>query len=246
MPSEICDYSGTDYKNFWSAEDRRYEDLTERLVLRQLLPQKAKNILELGAGFGRLLDEYVGRTKQVVLLDYAANLLLQAKAGATSHNLEVSLINGNIYELPFKNNSFETVVLVRVSHHLEDPPSVFLEIFRVLEPGGNFIFEYANKRHVLAVLKFLFGRAEYNPFSAEPVRRGQATFFNFSPAEIEKQLKQTGFRIIKIKSVSNFRAPFIKKIFSYKILAFFDRLWSWIFTPLRFGPSIFVKALKPE
>src|ERR1035437_4407732 len=41
---------------FWAS--RAYEDLCDRLALRALLPATGEQLLPLGAGFGRLTDEY--------------------------------------------------------------------------------------------------------------------------------------------------------------------------------------------
>lgn len=246
MEPKICDYTGNDYRKFWAGQNRRYEDLTERLVLRRLLPPKTGNILELGAGFGRLLPEYFPRTREIILLDFAENLLDKARKKPVPAGVKISFIKGNIYQLPLADNSVETAVMVRVSHHLEEPLLVFKEVFRVLKPAGVFIFEYANKRHALEVLRFFLGRTANKPFSREIFQRGDLVYFNFHPADIHEKVKAAGFQITKEISVSNFRHPIFKKLLPYQALAFFDRLFSWPFSLLKFGPSIFIKAVKPK
>ena len=55
----ICDYEGSDYRErFWEQADRGYEDAAERLAIRRLLPANGRRLAEIGAGFGRLVDEY--------------------------------------------------------------------------------------------------------------------------------------------------------------------------------------------
>lgn len=246
MEPKICDYSKTNYKKFWKEQDRRYEDLTERLVLRQFLPKTSENILELGAGFGRLLTEYFGRTQKIILFDYSQELLDEAKKLPVPSGVQVDFIRGNVYQLPFPDSSIETAVMVRVAHHLEEPLLVFKEIFRVLKPGGVFIFEYANKRHALEVLRFIFGRTKNRPFDREIFQRGGDVFYNFHPAFIEEKLCQAGFQIKKQASVSNFRHWIFKKLLPYQVLAFLDMFFGWLFTVTKFGPSIFVKVVKPN
>ena len=60
MPeSRICDYEGSNYRTeFWEGKDRDYEDRVERVALRRMLPPQGRRLLEIGAGFGRLTDEY--------------------------------------------------------------------------------------------------------------------------------------------------------------------------------------------
>ena len=55
----ICDYEGSNYRTeFWEGKDRDYEDRVERVALRRLLPASGRRLLEIGAGFGRLTNEY--------------------------------------------------------------------------------------------------------------------------------------------------------------------------------------------
>ncbi len=47
----VCDYEGSDYQSsFWDQGGREYEDRTEAIALKQLLPKHGRLMLELGAG----------------------------------------------------------------------------------------------------------------------------------------------------------------------------------------------------
>ncbi len=75
----VCDYEGSDYRaRFWEDGGRDYEDRVERVALRRLLPPAGDTLIEVGAGFGRLADEYRGY-KRVVLFDYSRTLLREAQ-----------------------------------------------------------------------------------------------------------------------------------------------------------------------
>ena len=63
VPTEtksVSNYDGYDYdKEFWQAEDRRYEDLNEKRVVRYLLDSikgSVEVIVDSGCGFGRLFQ----------------------------------------------------------------------------------------------------------------------------------------------------------------------------------------------
>jgi SAM-dependent methyltransferase len=43
----------------------------------------------------------------------------------------------NIHDLPFKNNSVDSILNIAVLEHVTNPEKVISEIFRVLKPGGN-------------------------------------------------------------------------------------------------------------
>ncbi|HHE70853.1 MAG TPA: hypothetical protein ENL34_01040, partial [Chloroflexi bacterium] len=63
----VCNYEGSRYSTeFWTTS-RSYEDGAERIALRHLLPPRGRRLLEIGAGFGRLVDLYQGYDTVVLL-----------------------------------------------------------------------------------------------------------------------------------------------------------------------------------
>ena len=116
---------------FWRT--RGYEDLCDRIAIRALLPPTGVRLIEVGAGFGRLVDEYRGYA-EVVLFDSSPTLLEAGRERLTARpGLEFVL--GDAHALPFPDASFDAVVCVRVAHHFADAGRVFREFARVLRPG---------------------------------------------------------------------------------------------------------------
>lgn len=250
MP-QVCDYQGTDYqKEFWQGADRRYEDAAERLVLERLLPKRGGSIIDLGAGFGRLTPVYAPRFQKVVVFDYAQDLLDQARRELPARLkpadlAKVEFCQGDIYRLPFADGSFEAVVSVRVAHHLEDLPAALREMNRILRPGGTLLLEFANKRNVLEILRWLFGRPNAAPFDRRPFARGRL-FYNFHPGYVQDQLRSLGLVVEQRKSALNFRLPVIKRFVPAPWLA---RLDLWLMNPLGWlgsGPSLYLKVRKKD
>jgi SAM-dependent methyltransferase len=54
--------------------------------------------------------------------------------------------------LPFRDQSFDLVTANMVAEHLEDPEEDLREIYRVLKPGGKFVFITPNRRGYLVRL----------------------------------------------------------------------------------------------
>jgi len=76
----VCDYTDSDYQaSFWDRGGRAYEDRSEAVALRRLLPSSGKLLLELGAGAGRNTPRYL-RFERIILLDYSHTQLEQAQA----------------------------------------------------------------------------------------------------------------------------------------------------------------------
>jgi len=186
----LCEYENYDYRGrFWTPE-RGYEDAVERIALRRLLPPRGGRLVEIGAAFGRLADLYSGY-EEVILVDPAKSQLREAqKRLGDDHRYRY--VVGDIYRLPLCDGAVDLAVTVRVLHHLTDVPAAFQEVSRILRhPQGRYVLEYANKRNLKEILRFLVGRSERRPFSVEPVEYVPLHFV-FHPSYIEGALAEAG------------------------------------------------------
>jgi ubiquinone/menaquinone biosynthesis C-methylase UbiE len=238
----ICDYEGTSYRaRFWAGQGREYEDLAERIALRRLMPPRGRRVLELGAGYGRLADLYDGYD-QVILLDYAKSGLREAQEhlGRSGRFLYVA---ADLYHLPFAPGICDTVVTVRVLHHLEDVPAALGEIAAVLRGGGAYVLEYANKRHLKAVARYLAGQQAWSPFALEPFEFVELNF-DFHPAWMEQELKRAGLAVDPELAVSYFRLPLLKRVVPPWALAALDGALQGLGAHWKLTPSVFVRAHK--
>jgi SAM-dependent methyltransferase len=238
--AKICDYEGSSYHaDFWEGQGREYEDLAERIALRKLLPPAGDRLMEIGAGFGRLVDLYDGY-RQVVLLDYSKSMLRQAQ-GRLGREGKYIYVAADLYAMPFVNSLFDTTVTVRVLHHVQNIPAAFQEIQRVLRPGGVYVLEYANKRHLKAILRYLLGRQSWIPFDPEPYEFVELNY-DFHPTWMQARLREAGFAIGQDLAVSSFRLPLLKRVISPRPLAALDGLLQGPTASLKLAPSVFVRA----
>jgi SAM-dependent methyltransferase len=236
----ICNYEGTSYRaNFWDGHGREYEDLAERIALRRLLPPQGRRLVDIGAGFGRLVDLYDGY-EQVVLLDYATSGLREAQArlGRSGRFIYVA---ANVYELPLAPSVIDTAVSVRVLHHLSDVPAVLRAIAGALRPGGTYVLEYANKRNLKAMIRYYLRRQMWSPFAVEPYEFTELNF-DFHPEWMTRELGRAGFRIDDELAVSHFRQPSLKRLVPAKTLAQIDGLVQRPGAALKLAPSVFLKS----
>jgi len=236
IDTRICDYEGSDYRTrFWEGQGRDYEDQVERGVLRQLLPQRGQRLLEIGAGFGRLTNEYHAY-KQVVLLDYSFSQLQYARE--TLGDGRFLYVAADAYQLPFIAGAFDGATMIRVLHHFERVPAVMQGIRRVLAPQATFILEFANKRNLKALLRHRLGRQSWNPASLDPVEFVELNY-NFHPTYIEQQLTQAGFHTDQRVPVSFLRAGLLKRTLPTSLMVGVDRLLQK--TGSLVAPSIFTR-----
>lgn len=244
-PQVISDYNDYDYKKiFWEDTDRAYEDAADRLAIRKLLPRKINNFVDIAGGYGRLAKEYLPRAKKATLFDYSASELKQAKE---EYGNKLNTKQGDIYSLPFKDDEFSALIMVRASHHFANMPGVLKELHRILEPGGVAVIEIANKLTLPKIARYIVGRSDVNPFSRQPSSLkdlNKSGFFNYHPKYIEQLFQKSGFEIVQVLSVSNFRNPTLKKVFGTKNLINLEKQAQTVLAPVRFAPSIYYKLVK--
>lgn len=129
-----------------------------------LLPPGARDVLDLGAGTGKLTTRLVERGLDVVAVDPIAEMLelLRAALPATPALL------GTAEQIPLDDNSVDAV-LVAQAWHWFDPERAVAEVARVLRPGGRLGLVWNTRDERLGWVKDL-GRIighEDDPFSEE-------------------------------------------------------------------------------
>jgi SAM-dependent methyltransferase len=238
--AEICDYEGSRYRHeFWEGQGRDYEDLVERIALRALLPPNGDTLVEIGAGYGRLASLYEGY-QRVVLLDYARSQLEEAQR-YLPHPDRYTFVVADVYRLPFVDNLFDVLTMVRVMHHLANVPCALAELQRVMRPEGVAILEHASKQHLKAIVRWLLRRQTWNPFDPQPVEFAELNF-DFHPHWVRQQLTAAGFWAETTRSVSHFRIPLLKKLVPPHWLATLDSMAQPTGQWWQLTPSVFVRA----
>lgn len=247
MPPEIktehppvCDYEGSDYQQrFWNRADRQYEDRVEAIAIQRLLPKGGKLLLEVGAGAGRNTPRYAGY-ERIVVLDYSTTQLeqAQAKLGASDRYIYVA---ADVYKLPFVDGLFDTATMIRVIHHMAAAPKALAQVRQVLQSGGVFLLEYANKRNLKAILRYRLGKQEWDPFDQQPVEFAPLNF-DFHPKAMRRWLGEARFAIERQLTVSHFRMRWAKRLLPLGLLVSLDGLFQYTGALFQYTPSVFVRT----
>lgn len=87
--------------------------------------------------------------------------------------------------MPFENNTFESAIGTEVLEHCPNPEIILKEIYRVLKPGGVFLF----------TVPFLWNLHEV-PHDE----------YRYTPFSLERHLKNSGFRDVTIKATGGWHA----------------------------------------
>lgn len=240
----VCDYEGSDYRTrFWEGQGRNYEDQVERVALRRLLPKTGSTLLDIGAGFGRLADEYTGY-KRIVLFDYSRTLLREAQE-RLGHDQRILYVAGDWYRMPFVGGRFDALVQVRTIHHAADVPALLAQLSRIAAPRGRYVLEFANKRNLKAILRYLLRRQSWSPFALDPIEFVELNF-DFHPRWMRKQLTNAGFAPQTQLAVSHFRLNLLKRLVPTNWLVHADQLLQPSGRWLQLTPSIFIACQHPR
>lgn len=244
-------YDTYDYPSYWVG--REYEHGAEMFALDCFLKRipKIKTVVEIGAGYGRLVPSYIFRAERIILSDPSSKLLKIARS--KFKNKRISFIHSGIENIypKIKRNTADLIVLVRVLHHIQDLDTTIATVNKISKQGAFLILEFANKRHLKAMIfEFLHGNFTFPldifPKEIKNARKRKKTipFFNYHPDIIKEKLQQNGYIIVEVRSVSNIRSSIMKRVFSNESLLFLEKMLQKILAYVSFGPSIFILAKK--
>jgi SAM-dependent methyltransferase len=110
---------------------------------------EGKLVLDAGCGMGRFAEivecyggEYVG-------MDYS--LAIDAAQANVGHRPNVHFVQGDIFNLPFRDDAFDLIISLGVLHHTPDPAKAFGRLPRILKPNGKLsitVYDAGNKVYV--------------------------------------------------------------------------------------------------
>jgi len=99
-----------------------------------------RSLLDLGTGTGRMLELFGREIERGLGLDLSLDMLLLARDRLERAGLKnCSVRQGDIYDLPLGNDSFDAVIVHQVLHFLDDGARAIKEAARVLRPGGRLL-----------------------------------------------------------------------------------------------------------
>lgn len=236
----VCDYEGSDYQaRFWGKGERNYEDRTEAIAIQRLLPKSGKLLLEVGAGAGRNTPRYAGY-ERIVVMDYSSTQVELAQQNLGTSDRYIYVV-ADVYSLPFVDGLFDGATMIRVIHHMADAPRALQQIRNVMQPGGRFILEYANKRNLKAIVRYALGRQPWNPFDKNPVEFIPLNF-DFHPVTMRAWLREKNFTVERQLAVSHFRMGWLKRNVPTGLLVSLDAFFQPVGAFWQYTPSMFVRA----
>ena len=187
MKHPYPNYSKEEREQIFAAELTRYHFLG----LESFLPDS--RVIDVGCGTGHRVIPIVHHfgVKEYVGIDHSTASLAVAKELADELRFEqCTLMEGDIFNLPFPDASFDIVICQGVLHHTSEPYRGFKELVRICRPGGFVDIYLYNKwnhwRHNMQKAKVsrLAGPDILKRFEVAHRLYGKKPVENMTPAEV--------------------------------------------------------------
>lgn len=131
----------------YCAWPRFYDSLTQLLSIGQwekwqdrvFKDLSGKRILEIGVGPGKLLLRIAKKGYIVTGVELNKGMSYEARRSIKKAGFDIDIIHRSIYQLPFKEETFDCIVLTFVLGEVEELDKAVIEMKRVVKKGGKII-----------------------------------------------------------------------------------------------------------
>ena len=166
-------------------------------------------LLEIGCGAGNLLLQATVPGSYPVALDLSMQALTFVRSRLEEAQSTPTAPSGFTCtqaigeSLPFREDSFDCVLLSEVIEHLEVPQISIREAMRVLCPGGRLLITTPNYRSFWPLMEWAVDRMNMAPRMA-----GEQHISRFHPSSLKKMLLESGLRMEYAGSIYSL-SPFL-------------------------------------
>jgi len=190
-------------------------------------------VLDLGCGFGEFMRGFTDKK-----IDVGVDINPKDLFAASKSNRYKNLVLADARDLPFLDNTFETIVSISTLEHIKNPKKTLNECYRVLKPGGTLIATIETDkvdknsfyRPFLSKIGFnrisIFLEKKYNSFFSRHIIINGKVW--------EKIAKESGFEIEKADYIIS---PIVVKLYDFFIITSWP---SQLLKPI-FGKRIVLK-----
>ena len=199
--------------------DRNYESKSNNLtswylknrkkIVLSMFDFRKSKVLEVGCGTGIFSVEILKRGNKLWGIDISPKMIKEAKKKVKNEGLKAVFSTGDICNLKFQNNFFDTVVVIGVMSYIEEDDKAFSELSRVLKKGGILIITVGNKYSPDYLSRKFFN------FFLKHLKSNKLIFQNiqtkaYSQREINQILEENNFDVIDYANYNYKFFPFHK------------------------------------
>jgi 2-polyprenyl-3-methyl-5-hydroxy-6-metoxy-1,4-benzoquinol methylase len=139
---DYVEHYNKDAEFFNYFEDDQYsttknERERSRQSIKKAVPSNTKLLLDVGCGGAWVAEHFTTKNVQVISLDVSTKNPIQALQKVNNENH--AAVVADVFNLPFTNNTFDTIIASEVIEHLVDPSLFVAKLLAVLKPNGKLI-----------------------------------------------------------------------------------------------------------
>jgi len=202
MAKEVYKITGNDASNYEEYLGPLVFEPSAKELLRHIAAAPAAAILEIACGAGRVtkhLRENFPAAKALIATDINPDMLALARQQLQDPSITFQLADAQ--QLPFSDGSFDLVVNQFGIMFLPDKQAGIREAFRVLTPGGRFVFTTWDKAANMPLFQLIINEMIIPLFKEEDTTRFHTPFALHEPAQLHDFLEQGGFAHHEVKQV---------------------------------------------
>jgi len=156
------------------------EEEVERAIAQAVGDRPIRQLVDLGAGAGRMLEIFAPRSERAIGVDLSSAMLGVARGRLEEAGVRnAQLRQGDLYALPLPRDFGDLAIMHQVLHYLDDPARALREAARILAPGGRLIV------------------VDFAPHGEEELRDKHAhRRLGFDSAEVSDLLAQAGLEVV--------------------------------------------------
>jgi ubiquinone/menaquinone biosynthesis C-methylase UbiE len=154
-------------------------------VDRVLADKKGVTILDVGGGHAQLSGPLAAAGHQVTVLGSTPACGIRLEQDR--RNESVRFVTGSIIDLPFADDSFDTVVAIRLMAHIDDWPRLVAEMSRVARTSV--VIDYPSWRSSNALSLLTFG-------IKKKIEGDTRQYRSFWDGEIAREFQRNGKRVV--------------------------------------------------
>ncbi len=154
---------------------------------------KPRRVLEIASGTGRVtkhIAEKIGSNAQLLATDLNPDMLNIAQQRVKNQNIQWQVADAQA--LPFEDNSFDCIICQFGYMFLPEKEKGFAEAYRVLKPGGQFLYSTWDKIEN-NICAFISQQVATDFFKDNPPAFYKVPFSMFDPEELRSYMNNAGF-----------------------------------------------------
>lgn len=181
--------SSEGYARRFSGRAGRFLLARQQAVVERLLADKVgASILEVGGGHAQLCGAMISAGHHVTVLGSVPPH--ETRLGSDPRNLGVRYVKGDLMSLPFEDDSFDTVIAIRLMAHVDDWPRLLLEMCRV--GRSTILIDYPVFASTNALSLLTFG-------IKKKIEGDTRHYRNFWTRDVAAEIRRHGMRVTGLK-----------------------------------------------